>query len=269
MPLLPLTWCLWVVVPGGLGEGERREQGRREKGKNYQDILTLAFYGFIGQWLQQRLQTWPTTSPSDTLFPGPDVCSKEGNETDAVSSWLWMVADARVPWGERICCLGRLWLFWRVEIPWEVGELGGEGPCFYRGVRWPDSSIFWQLTTLTWSSSVDFSSWVPVGDVTMSVALQPTLQQRSLLALPNPQGSLTDAHQHPSITWTRESLPPKTLYPTSDNHPWQNTGIPETKSKAFELLSLLPVAHSEIWAECRAFTHWMGVKLLLCASRSR
>lgn len=166
--------------------------------------------------------------------------------------------------GERICCLGRLWLFWRVEIPWEVGELGGEGPCCCRGVRWPDRSIFWQLTTLTWSCSVDFSSWVPVGDL----ALQPTLQQRSLLALLTPQGSLTGAHQHPSITHTRESLPPEILYPTSDNRPWQTTGIPETKSKAFELSSLLLVAHSEIWAECGVFTHWMGVKLPLCAPQS-
>lgn len=39
-----------------------------EEGKNSQ-----VFYGFRGQWLRQGFQTWPTTSPSDTLVPGPDV----------------------------------------------------------------------------------------------------------------------------------------------------------------------------------------------------
>lgn len=78
---------------------------------------------------------------------------------------------------------------------------------------------FWQLTTLDGLGSVGFSSWVPVGDATMSVALQPTLQQRSLLTLQSPQGSLTDAHQHPSIAHTEEGLPPQILHPTSDNHP--------------------------------------------------
>lgn len=75
-------------------ERGKREQGGTEERENSQDSLTLLVYGFRGQCLRQRFQTWPTTSPSDTLVPGLDVPSKGGDETATVSSWLWVVGDA-------------------------------------------------------------------------------------------------------------------------------------------------------------------------------
>lgn len=77
-----------------LGEGERR---RKEGGEKRNILRIVCPWCFMASG--QGFQTWPTTPPSDTLVPGLDVPSKGGDETAAISSWLWMVGDDGSPWG--------------------------------------------------------------------------------------------------------------------------------------------------------------------------
>lgn len=117
--------------------------------------------------------------------------------------------------------LGKLSGFLKSEDPLRAGGVWWGRTMLLQGSQMAKQEHFWQLTTLV--SLVLLSGAFVLGTSRRCHHISgPTIYiaTKNLLSMQSPQGSLADAHQHPSVARARERLPPQILYPTIPDKPW-------------------------------------------------